>query len=91
MYRGRICITIINNRDFYVHQGISSKECIGISILLIRCCSPPPACDTQPPFDILFITMFYTRLVTKDVYHRGGGAASYKKIEIPIYSFKEMP
>ena len=24
-YRGRICITNINNRDFNVHQGISLK------------------------------------------------------------------
>ena len=28
---GRICITIINNRDFHVHLGISLKEYIGIS------------------------------------------------------------
>ena len=32
---------------------------------------PPPPCDTQLPFDMLFITMFYTCLVTEVVYHRG--------------------
>ena len=41
MYRGRICITIINNRDFYVHQGISLKEYIGISILSYTILFPP--------------------------------------------------
>ena len=41
---------------------------------------PPPPRDTQLPFDMVFITMFYTRLVMEVVYHGGGGgAASYKK------------
>ena len=31
-YRGRICITNINNRDLYVHQVISLIEYIGVSI-----------------------------------------------------------
>ena len=35
--------------------------------------------DTQLPFDKVFIIMFYTCLVTEVVYHRGGGAVSYKK------------
>ena len=50
--------------------------------------SPPPR-DTQLPFDILFINMFYTCLVTEVVYHRGE-QHHIRKIEIPIYSFKEM-
>ena len=46
-----------------------------------------PPRDTQIPFDMLFITMFYTCLVTGVVYHRGGGgAASYKKNFITLYS-----
>ena len=40
--------------------------------------SPPPR-DTQLPFDMLFISMFYTCHVKEVVYHRGGGTASYKK------------
>ena len=39
---------------------------------------PPPPRDTQLPFDMLYITMFYTYHVTEVVYHRGG-TASYKK------------
>ena len=30
-------------------------------------------CDTQLPFGMLFITMFYTCLVTEVVYNGGGG------------------
>ena len=40
-YPGRICITNINNRDFYVHQGISLKEYIVISIFLYDAVPPP--------------------------------------------------
>ena len=36
--RGRICITNINNRDFYVLQDISLKENIEILTLIIQCC-----------------------------------------------------
>ena len=32
---------------------------------------PPPLRDTQLPFDMLFITMFYTYHVKEVVYHRG--------------------
>ena len=32
---------------------------------------PPLPCDTQLPFCMLFITMFYTCLVTEAVYHGG--------------------
>ena len=71
-YRGRICIKNINNRDFYVHQGISLKEYIGISFFFLYDAVPPR--DTHIPFDILFITMLYTCLVTEVVYHRGGGS-----------------
>ena len=67
-YRGRICITNINYRDFYVHQGISLIEYIGISIFLYD--AVPPR-NTQLPFDILFITMFYTCLVTEVVVSQG--------------------
>ena len=42
--------------------------------------------DTQLPFDMLFITIFYTCYVTEVVYHRGGGAASYKKKFKTLYS-----
>ena len=41
--------------------------------------------DTQLPFDMLFITMFYTCHVTEVVYHRGG-TASYKKKFKTLYS-----
>ena len=40
--RGCICITITNNRDFYVHQGIYLKEYIGISTFSYTILSPPP-------------------------------------------------
>ena len=39
--RGCICITNINNRDFYVHQGIYLKEYIGISIFSYTMLFPP--------------------------------------------------
>ena len=48
---------------------------------------PPPHRDTQLPFDMLFITMFYTCHVTEAVYHRGG-TASYKKKCKTLYSLK---
>ena len=44
----------------------------------------PPPRDTQLPFDMLFITMFYTCHVTEVVYHRGGTA--YKKKFKTLYS-----
>ena len=79
-YRGRICINNINNRDFLCPSGhfFESIHTRDFIFFLIWCCPPP--LDTQLPFDILFITMFYTCLVTEVMYHRGGGgAASYKK------------
>ena len=54
---------------------------------LVNGTSPPPR-DTQLPFDMLFITMFYTCHVTEVVYHRGGGGgtALYKKKFKTLYS-----
>ena len=42
-------------------------------MFLVHGAPPPPSRDAQLPSDMLFITMFYTYLVTEDVYHRGGG------------------
>ena len=39
--RGCICITNVNNRDFYVHQGIYLKEYIGISTFSYTILFPP--------------------------------------------------
>ena len=87
-YRGRICITNINNRDFYAHQGISLKEYIGISIFLIRCCPPR---NTQLPFDILFITIHVPCNGSCVSQWGGGGQHRIRKNWNPyIYSFKEM-
>ena len=43
-YRSCICITNMNNRDFYVHQGISMKEytSMGISTSSYTILPPPP-------------------------------------------------
>ena len=43
---------------------------------LVNGTSSPPR-DTQLPFDMLFMTMFYTCHVTEVVYHRGGGGGSF--------------
>ena len=45
--------------------------------------SPPPR-DTQLPFDMVFITMFYTCLVTEVVYHRGEHHRIRKSIKLYI-------
>ena len=39
----------------------------------------PPPRDTQLPFDMVFITMFYTCLVTEVVYRGGGGGHRIRK------------
>ena len=46
--------------------------------------TPPPShlqSDTQLPFDILFITMFYMCLVTEVMYHRGEQHRIRKKLK----------
>ena len=48
---GCICITNINNRDFYVHQGIYLKEYIGISTFSYTILFPPPRVTQLPSKD----------------------------------------
>ena len=47
--------------------------------------SPPPPRDTQLPFDMLFITMFYTCHVKEVVYQRGEQLRIRKKFKT-LYS-----
>ena len=46
----------------------------------------PPPRDTQLPFDMLLITMFYNCHVKEVMYHRGGGSASYEKKFKTLYT-----
>ena len=48
--------------------------------------SPPR--DTQLPFDMLFITMFYTCHVTEVVYHRGEQLRIRKSLKIYIVLYR---
>ena len=50
-----------------------------------------PPYDTQLPSEALFATTIYTYILKEVVYHRGGNSIVYEKIEISIYSYKEMP
>ena len=43
-----------------------------------------PSCDTQLPFDMGTITMFYTCLVTEVVYHGGGHHRIRKSLKLYI-------
>ena len=43
-----------------------------------------PPCDTQLPFDMVFIIMFYTCLVTEVVYHRGEQHRIRKSLKLYI-------
>ena len=52
-----------------------------LNIFLYDAVSP---CVTQLPFYMVFITMFYTCLVTEAVYHRGGTASYTKKFKLYI-------
>ena len=45
---------------------------------------PPPPRDTQLPFDMLFITMFYTCHVKEVVYHRGEQIRIRKSLKLYI-------
>ena len=46
----------------------------------------PPPRDTQLPFDMLFITMFYT--VTEVVYHRGEQFRIRKSLKLYIVLYR---
>ena len=81
-------------KDLFDENGVFREPLYFRNILIRKLnlydAAPPPARDTQLPFDILSITMFYTCLVTEVVYQRGNSTV-WEKIEIPLYPFKEMP
>ena len=47
-----------------------------------------PPRDTQHPFDILFITMFYTWHVKEVVYHRGEQLRIRKSLKLYIVLYR---
>ena len=49
---------------------------------------PPPPRDTQLPFDILFITMFYTCHVKEVAYHRGEQLRIRKSLKLYIVLYR---
>ena len=48
----------------------------------------PPPRDTQLPFDMLFITIFYTCHVTEVVYHRGEQLRIRKNLKLYIVFYR---
>ena len=48
----------------------------------------PPPRDTQLPFDMLFITMFYTCHITEVVYHRGEQLRIRKSVKLYIVFYR---
>ena len=50
-----------------------------------------PPCDTQLPSETLFVTTIYTYIFKGSCVSQGGTVSFKKKIEISIYSNKEIP
>ena len=48
----------------------------------------PPPRDTQLPFDLLFIIMFYTCDVNEVVYHRGEQLRIRKSLKLYIFLYR---
>ena len=68
-------------RTFKFQTSLDTSVLLLVSGLL----NAPPPHDTQLPYDILFITMFYTCLVREVVYHRGEQHRKRKKLNPYIF------
>ena len=85
---GYICLTNINSRVYYVYLGILLYQYIEISFLSYTVLFPPVIHNFLLKHDLL---PQFTLIFLKEVVYHRGEQYRIRKIEISIYSYKEMP